>query len=178
MADEEIVEDEIEDEQPEGVEDEPKDGDDPYKDLSHEDAIERLRKAEKTIVKNKRTQPPKQTTSKSNGADMPDWAQDLKQKTERAEFAEDHGLTRAQTEAVFRFNGGTAPDEETLQRPEVQAMIKALGSKDRVAANTPKGRNAPVHKGKTFSEIATGADSSKEDKHAAFEGVRKKHGIA
>jgi hypothetical protein len=57
-------------------------------------------------------------------------------------------------------------------------MIKALGSKERVTANSPKGRNAPVHKGKTFAEIATDSSASKEDKNAAFEATKKRHGIA
>lgn len=57
-------------------------------------------------------------------------------------------------------------------------MIKALASKDRVAANTPKGRNAPVFKGKTYAEIATDKTASKEDKSGAFEAAKKKHGLA
>lgn len=171
-VDDEIVDDVVVDDQ----EDDQDKGKDPYADLTPEQLKERLSKAEKAIVKSKRTEA-KPITKQPDG-DKPDWAKDAELRETKRDFAEEHNLSKKQTEAVFRYNGGAAPDEETLASPEVQAMIKALGSKDRVAANTPRGGNAPVYKGKTFAEVTSDKASSKDDKKGAFDAVRKKHGIA
>lgn len=178
MAEREIVDEGTEGEDVENEAGEEEEGKDPYEGLTEEQLKERLTKAEKLIVKNKTTTKPKAPITTQPEGDKPQWAIDAELRETKRDFAEEHNLTKAQTEAVFRYNGGTAPDEETLALPEVQAMIKALGSKERVAANTPRGSKAPVYKGKTFGEIATDKDATKDDKSAAFAATAKRHGVA
>jgi hypothetical protein len=176
VEDEEEVEEEDPEEEPEGD----SKGDDPYAGLSESDLKKRLAKAEKAIVKNKGKQPkePKAPITKQpKGDEIPEWGQKIIQSEEKRSFGYEHQLSPEQVDAVFRYNGGKAPDEKFLERPEVKAMVKAIGSKDRVALNTPKGGTGVVYKGKTFSEVASDEKSSTADKQAAFEGVRKKHGV-
>ena len=180
MADQEIVPTETPEEEPEEEEEEqPEEGDekDPYEGLTPEQLKERLKNAEGLIVKHK-NKPQKPITRKQpDGDEVPEWGKKILERDEKSEFAEEHGLSMKQVNAAWRYAGGK-PDQETLDSPEVQAMIKALGSKDRVAANTPRGGNAPVYKGKTFAQVATDKDSTSDDKKSAFEGTKKKHGIA
>ncbi|MDQ0316407.1 hypothetical protein [Amorphus orientalis] len=168
------------DESEEEEEDEP--GDDPYADLSHEDAIKRLKKAEKAIAKHKGKgkapkQPKEPTTKQPKGEEIPEWGQKIIQSEEKRSFGYEHQLSPEQVDAVFRYNGGKVPDEKVLKRPEVKAMIKVLQSKDRVAANTPKGGAGVVYRGKTFSEVTTDPKSSKADKQGAFDATRKRHNV-
>ena len=170
------------DESEEEEEDEP--GDDPYADLSHEDAIKRLKKAEKAIAKHKKhkgkgkaPKQPKEPTTKQPDDTIPEWGQKIIQSEEKRSFGYEHQLSPEQVDAVFRYNGGKVPNEKVLKRPEVKAMVKALQSKDRVAANTPKGGTGVVYKGKTFSEVTTDPKASKADKQGAFDATRKRHNV-
>ena len=175
MADDEIVDETPEEE---GVAEDGGEGDegkDPYADLTQEQLKERLAKAEKLIVRKKTTKA--RPITKQPEGDKPQWAIDAEVREAKRDFAEEHGLSKKQVDAAWRYAGGK-PDEETLNSPEVQAMIKALGAKDRVAANTPKGRNAPVFQGKTFEEIATDPAATKDTKASAFAATAKKHGVA
>lgn len=189
MAEEENVQDEHEEEEgeeeeeveEEDTEEEP-DGDteddDPYAGLSEADLKKRLARAEKAIVKNKKPKQPKAPVTKPpKGDEIPEWGQKIIQSEEKRSFGYEHQLSPEQVDAVFRYNGGKAPDEKFLERPEVKAMVKAIGAKDRVAANTPRGGTGVVYKGKTFDEVMTDPKASTADKQGAFDAARKKHGI-
>lgn len=149
---------------------------DPYADLTPDQLKDRLKKAERAIVKNKQ-KPPAPTITKPADGEIPAWGQKIIQSEEKRTYGFENGLSPEQVDAVYRYNGGQKPDEEMLKRPEVSAMIRALGAKDRVAANTPRGGNAPVYKGKTFAEVATDKAASKGDKQAAFEATKKRHRV-
>lgn len=168
-------EEESEEVKTEDTEEEDEGTDDPYAELTLEQAKERLAKAEKAIVKNKKPKEP--ITKKQPNDDIPDWGRKIIESDEKRQFGYQHNFSPEQVDALYRYSGGKTPDENMLKRPEVSAMVKALSQKDRVAANTPKGGNAPVYKGKTFSEVATDSESSKGDKQAAFEATKKKHGV-
>lgn len=182
---EEIEEEEEEEEEP--TDPDPDEGedegaaDDPYPDLTDlAEAKKRLAKAEKAIVKNKGKQPkePKAPINKQpKGDEIPEWGQKIIQSEEKRSFGYEHQLSPEQVDAVFRYNGGKAPGKEFLERPEVKAMVKAIGSRERVAINTPRGGTGVVFKGKTFAEVTSDEKSSAADKQAAFEGVRKKHNV-
>lgn len=187
MAEEENVHDEIEEqevEEEEEVDEEPEEEpqddpeEDPYAGLSEADLKKRLARAEKAIVKNKKPKQPKAPITKQpKGDEIPEWGQKIIQSEEKRSFGYERQLSPEQVDAVFRYNGGKAPDDKFLERPEVKAMVKAIGAKDRVAANTPRGGTGVVYKGKTFDEVMTDPKASTADKQGAFDAARKKHGI-
>lgn len=177
IAEEEVEEEEVEEEETEEEPEGEPEGDDPYAGLSEADLKKRLAKAEKAIVKNKAKKPDQPITKQPKGDEIPEWGKQIIQSEEKRSFGYEHQLSPDQVDAVFRYNGGKKPDEKVLARPEVKAMIKALGAKDRVAANTPRGGTAVVYKGKTFQEIMSDPDASPADKQGAFEAAQKKHGV-
>ena len=47
-----------------------------------------------------------------------EWGQKIIQSEEKRSFGCEHQLSPAQVDAVFRYNGGKAPDEKFLERPK------------------------------------------------------------
>lgn len=177
---EEIEEEEETEEEPdESGEEEEGDDEDPYPEITDlNEAKKRLKKAETAIVKHKKPKQPKEPiTKKQPEGDIPEWGQKIIQSEEKRSFGYEHQLSPEQVDAVFRYNGGAKPDEKVLARPEVKAMIKALGARDRVAANTPRGGTGVVYKGKTFDEVMTDPKATTADKQCAFDAARKKHNV-
>jgi hypothetical protein len=140
----------------------------------------RAKKAEALIVKNKKEPKQKQSTNRpqESGDDVPEWGQRLLELDQKRTFQSDNNLTPDTVDAVFRANGGKMPTAEQMAEDELlKTVVRSYQAKSRVTANTPSGGSAPVYKGKSYGDIVTSPDSTPEDRQAAFEATKKKHGI-
>lgn len=123
--------------------------------------LERLKNRNATLQRllNKKDK----TITKSNTNTQPDLSKDIaeiKLLRRMDNFAEEHGLTKAQTEKLFSINSN--PTADTLKDPFIAEGLKALARKERVDSALPASSRVSSIGGKSFKEM------SREEKEANF----------
>lgn len=95
----------------------------------------------------------------------------LKEKNAKADFRDEHSLSREQVEWLWSRTGGN-PTEDDLNDPGIKAALSALDRKASVDDNTPSsGRGAPTYNGKTWAEIAKDPNVSDAEKQKAYDSL-------
>lgn len=99
----------------------------------------------------------------------------IKLNYEKQAFATANRLSPKQTEVAYQMFGGKQPTEDQLAQPYVQSALKTIAQQESVGSNTPvPTRNTPIYKGKSYSEVVTDPSSTKEDRNAALDALRKR----
>lgn len=95
---------------------------------------------------------PKLTQSPEGIDDIKATVSQLALKDKMLDFGLEHGLSRAEVNAVFKLNPN--PTKETLEDPFVKGGLQAIRAKTSVQDATPgSSKRSPTVSGKTFAEM-------------------------
>lgn len=84
----------------------------------------------------------------------------------KRQFGHEHGLSPAETDAVFKVN--PKPTAEDLKDPFIAGGVKAIRDKERQAKNTPGASNtSPLYGGKKWEELTPAEKKAHWPEHFA-----------